>query len=70
MDSQAARLTLAANIAHVYARLQEVSLQLNVAQETLKEREQVLALTRDRNTEGLDSRLELTQAQGALPGRP
>jgi NodT family efflux transporter outer membrane factor (OMF) lipoprotein len=67
VDSQAARLTLAANIAHVYARLQEDSLQLNVARQTLAEREQVLTLTRDRNAAGLDSRLELTQAQAALP---
>jgi NodT family efflux transporter outer membrane factor (OMF) lipoprotein len=67
VESQAARLTLAANIAHAYARLQEDSLQLNVARQTLKEREQVLSLTRDRNAAGLDSRLELTQAQAALP---
>jgi NodT family efflux transporter outer membrane factor (OMF) lipoprotein len=67
VDAQAARLSLAANIAHVYARLQEDTLQLNVARETLKDREQVLGLTRDRNAAGLDSRLELTQAQAALP---
>lgn len=67
VDSQAARLTLAANVAHVYAQLQEESLQLQVARDTLKQREQVLSLTRDRNAAGLDSRLELTQAQGAVP---
>ncbi len=67
VDSQAARLALAANIAHVYARLQEDTLALNVARDTLKQREQVLLLTRDRNAAGLDSRLELTQAQAALP---
>ena len=67
VDSQAARLALAANIAHVYARLQEDGLQLIVARDTLKQREQILALTRDRNAAGLDSRLELTQAQAALP---
>jgi NodT family efflux transporter outer membrane factor (OMF) lipoprotein len=67
VDSQAARLTLAANIAHVYAQLQNDSLQLNVARATLQQREQILALTRDRNAAGLDSRLELTQAQAALP---
>jgi NodT family efflux transporter outer membrane factor (OMF) lipoprotein len=67
IDSEAARLTLAANIAHVYARLQEDTLQLNVARDTLKDREQVLNLTRDRNAAGLDSRLELTQAQAAIP---
>src|ERR1700722_8691329 len=49
VDSQAAQLTLAANIAHVYARLQEDTLQLQVARDTLKQREQILALTRDRN---------------------
>lgn len=67
VDAQAARLTLAANIAHVYAQLQEETLELAVARDTLKQREQVLALTRDRNAAGLDSRLELTQAQAALP---
>jgi len=67
VDVQAARLSLAANIAHVYARLQEDTLQLKVARDTLSQREQVLALTRDRNAAGLDSRLELTQAQAALP---
>ncbi len=67
LDTQAARLILAANIAHVYAQLEQASLQLKVASETLKQREQVLALTRERNAAGLDSRLELTQAQAALP---
>jgi NodT family efflux transporter outer membrane factor (OMF) lipoprotein len=67
VDAQAARLTLAANIAHVYAQLEEDSLQLQVARQTLEQREQVLALTRDRNAAGLDSRLELTQAQAAVP---
>jgi NodT family efflux transporter outer membrane factor (OMF) lipoprotein len=67
VDAQAARLTLAANIAHVYAGLEQDTLQLGVARDTLKQREQVLTLTRDRNAAGLDSRLELTQAQAALP---
>jgi NodT family efflux transporter outer membrane factor (OMF) lipoprotein len=67
VDSRAARLTLAANIAHVYSRLQEQCLQLQVARDTLTQREQVLNLTRDRNAAGLDSRLELTQAQAAVP---
>jgi NodT family efflux transporter outer membrane factor (OMF) lipoprotein len=67
VDAQAARLTLAANIAHVYAGLEEETLQLGVARDTLRQREQVLTLTRDRNAAGLDSRLELTQAQAALP---
>jgi NodT family efflux transporter outer membrane factor (OMF) lipoprotein len=67
VDSQAARLTLAANVAHVYAQLQEDTLQLAVARDTLQQREQILALTGQRNAAGLDSRLEVTQAQAALP---
>jgi NodT family efflux transporter outer membrane factor (OMF) lipoprotein len=47
--------------------LDEESLQLNLARATLAQREHVLALTRQRNAAGLDSRLELTQAQAALP---
>ena len=67
IDAQAARLTLAANVAHVYAQLEEESLQLQVARETLAQRDQVLAHTRAPNAAGLDSRLELTQAQAAVP---
>jgi NodT family efflux transporter outer membrane factor (OMF) lipoprotein len=67
VDAQAAKLTLAANIAHVYAGLQQDTLLLTVARDTLGQREQILTLTRDRNAAGLDSRLELTQAQAALP---
>jgi NodT family efflux transporter outer membrane factor (OMF) lipoprotein len=67
VDAQAAKITLAANIAHVYAGLQEDTLLLTVARDTLSQREQILTLTRDRNAAGLDSRLELTQAQAALP---
>jgi outer membrane protein TolC len=68
VDAQAAKITLATNIAHVYAGLQEDTLLLTVARDTLSQREQILALTRDRNAAGLDSRLELTQAQAALTG--
>jgi NodT family efflux transporter outer membrane factor (OMF) lipoprotein len=67
VDSQAARLTLAAAVVHVYAQLQADSLQLAVARDTLQQREQILALTGDRNAAGLDSRLEVTQAQAAIP---
>jgi NodT family efflux transporter outer membrane factor (OMF) lipoprotein len=67
VDAYAARLALSANIALAYAQLQRAYLQLDVAQTTLKEREQIFALTRDRNAAGLDSRLELKQAESALP---
>ncbi len=48
-------------------QLQRAYLQRDVAEATLKEREQIVALTRDRNAAGIDSRLELKQAESALP---
>jgi NodT family efflux transporter outer membrane factor (OMF) lipoprotein len=67
VDAYAARLALSSNIAEAYVQLQRAYLQLDVAEATLKEREQLYALTRDRNTAGIDSRLELKQAESALP---
>jgi len=67
LDSRAARLTLSANIAHAYVQLERAYLQLDVAQATLKQREQIFKLTQDRNAAGVDSKLELRQAESALP---
>jgi NodT family efflux transporter outer membrane factor (OMF) lipoprotein len=67
VDADAARLALSVAIAQAYVQLDRGYLQLDVAQATLKEREQTYALTRDRNAAGIDSRLELKQAETALP---
>jgi NodT family efflux transporter outer membrane factor (OMF) lipoprotein len=67
VDAYAARLALSSNIAQAYVQLQRAYLQLDVAEATLKEREQLYALTRERNAAGIDSRLELKQAEAALP---
>ncbi len=67
LDARAARLTLAASIAHTYVALERDYLQLDVAQALLAEREQIYALTLQRNAAGIDSRLELKQAESALP---
>jgi NodT family efflux transporter outer membrane factor (OMF) lipoprotein len=67
VDAHAARLALSTGIAQAYVGLERAYLQLDVAQATLAEREQIYALTRDRNAAGLDSRLELKQAESALP---
>ena len=67
VDAYAARLALSTNIAQAYVQLQRAYLQLDVAEATLKEREQIYALTRDRNDAGIDSRLALKQAESALP---
>ena len=67
VDAYAARLALSTAIAQQYVELERAYLQLDVAQKTLAEREQIYTLTRDRNAAGLDSRLELKQAEAALP---
>ncbi len=67
VDASAARLALSTSIAQAYVQLQRAYLQLDVAQQTLAERERTYALTRDRNAAGIDSRLELKQAESALP---
>lgn len=67
VDQHAARLALSTSVARTYVQLQRAYLQRDVAQRTLAEREQLYALTRDRNAAGLDSRLELKQAESALP---
>jgi len=67
IDAYATRLALSTSIAQAYVELQRAYLQLDVKRATLKEREQIYGLTRDRNAAGLDSRLEVKQAEAALP---
>lgn len=67
VDHAAARLALSTSIAHGYIQLQRNYLLLDVANATLTQREQITALTRDRNTAGIDSRLEVRQTEEALP---
>jgi NodT family efflux transporter outer membrane factor (OMF) lipoprotein len=67
VDAYAARIALSVAVAQTYVELQRAYLQLDVAEETLREREQIYALTRERNAAGIDSRLELKQAETALP---
>jgi NodT family efflux transporter outer membrane factor (OMF) lipoprotein len=67
LDARAARLALSTNIAHAYVQLERTYLQLDVAQATLRQREQIFKLTQDRNAAGVDSKLELRQAESALP---
>jgi NodT family efflux transporter outer membrane factor (OMF) lipoprotein len=67
VDAEAAKLALASSIASAYIELQHNYLLLDVARDTLAQREQVTSLTRDRNAAGLDSRLELKQTEQTLP---
>jgi NodT family efflux transporter outer membrane factor (OMF) lipoprotein len=67
VDAFAARLALSVNIAQAYAQLQRAFLQLDIAEKTLKEREQIHQLTLDRFDAGIDSRLAVKQTESALP---
>jgi NodT family efflux transporter outer membrane factor (OMF) lipoprotein len=67
VDAEAARLALSVDIAHAYVQLMRAYLQRDVAQATVQDREKVFALTRDRNAAGIDSKLELKQAEAAVP---
>lgn len=64
---QAARLILTTSIARTYLRLDAAWAQHDLAEATLAQRQQILALTEQRVAAELDSQLELTQAQAALP---
>ena len=48
-------------------QLERAYLELDVARATLEQREEILALSRERNAAGIDSRLELKQAEAAVP---
>ncbi|MEO8536325.1 MAG: efflux transporter outer membrane subunit, partial [Betaproteobacteria bacterium] len=67
VDEYAARLALSTNVARAYVEFQHAYRQHDVAVATLAERERIFALTHDRYAAGLDSRLELKQAESALP---
>lgn len=67
VDTYAARLALAVNIAQAYVELQRAYLQLDVAEKALAEREQIYKLTQERFDAGIDSRLAVKQAESALP---
>lgn len=66
-DAQAARVLLASNLARAWFQLARINDQLAVAERTLAQRNETLGLVRDRVNAGLDTRLELRQAEGGLP---
>jgi len=54
VEQFAARLALSTNIAQAYVQLQRAYLLLDVAQANLRDRERIYALTRDRNSAGIE----------------
>ena len=65
-DAQAARVLLTTNVAREYFNLQRLFAQRNVSQATIIQREDVVRLTSDRFAAGLDTRVEVRQAEAAL----
>lgn len=66
-DAAAARVLLAVNVARDYVQLARLIEQRQVLQRSLAQRDQVLALIRQRFSAGLDTAVELRQGEGALP---
>ncbi|HEX9390669.1 MAG TPA: efflux transporter outer membrane subunit [Usitatibacteraceae bacterium] len=67
-DAAAARVVLAANVAKTWFNLARLIEQRNVATATLALREQTRMLVQQRVANGLDTNVELRQAEGGLPG--
>lgn len=66
-DAQAASVLLAAQVAQTYFTWIGLNEQRAVASRSLAQREETLQLVQDRFNAGLDTPLDLRQAQGALP---
>ncbi len=66
-DNEAARIVLAVNVARTYVELARLVEQRALAERALGQREETLALIRQRVDGGLDTTVELRQGQGALP---
>jgi NodT family efflux transporter outer membrane factor (OMF) lipoprotein len=66
-DAAAARMLLASNLARTYFTWLRIEAQLQIAQRTLEQRQQTLALVQDRVKAGLDTQLEQQQSESALP---
>ena len=66
-DIQAARVLLASNVARAYVQLARLVEQRDVASRALAQRDEMLALIRQRVQAGLDTNVELRQGEGALP---
>ena len=67
MDARAARLLLETSIVRTYLQMQAAFEQEDIARATLAQREGILSITRGRFDAGLDSELEVRQAEGAVP---
>jgi NodT family efflux transporter outer membrane factor (OMF) lipoprotein len=67
VDAYAARLLLSASVARAYAQFGRSFEQLDLAHTTLTQREAIFDLIRQRVTAGLDSDIDLKQAEASIP---
>jgi NodT family efflux transporter outer membrane factor (OMF) lipoprotein len=67
VDAYAMRLLLASTVARAYAQLGRSFEQLDLAQAALVQRQAIFELIRQRVAAGLDSQVELKQAEGSIP---
>lgn len=67
VDAFGARLLLTVGVARAYVQLARIDDQLDIARSALQQREQITELTRRRVAAGIDTRVELKQAEAALP---
>jgi NodT family efflux transporter outer membrane factor (OMF) lipoprotein len=67
VDLFAARLLLSAAVARTYVELERSYDHLEIAQRTLIQRQRIYDLTRERVAAGLDTRVELRQAEAQIP---
>ncbi|MFL6661844.1 MAG: efflux transporter outer membrane subunit [Rhizobacter sp.] len=65
-DAQAARVLLAGNVAIAYVNLGRVVEARDIARQALGQREQTVSLVRQRIQSGLDTNVELRQAEGFI----
>ncbi|WP_429942402.1 TolC family protein, partial [Achromobacter xylosoxidans] len=65
-DAQAARNVLASATVRAYLNLQDAFAQRDVIKRVLAQREEVLSLTRGRYSAGLDTQVEVKQAESSL----
>ncbi|MBP0624028.1 efflux transporter outer membrane subunit [Cupriavidus sp. LEh25] len=67
VDYDAAELVLTTSVVRTYLRLDAAYAQRELTEQTYRQRENTLALTRQRVAAQLDSRLDMKQAESALP---
>jgi len=66
-DADAARVLLGVNVARSYVQLARLVAQREILQRALAQRDEVLALIRQRFSAGLETAVEVRQGEGALP---